>query len=454
MPLHLPTLVPRDSRAFEPEDADGESRRPLLVPDEQYLASRNPVFTAEQRTLERLALRLWENPVVVRARTALATRWRTIAGRDVPDEAWARFDELVEEFAFNDVLKAANSDSNHPRVLGMIWAPPREWWGTRVPGSRGSGGDSPENHFTLIPLDGLARFVVEGQCFEPRPADVPLCVMTDTVIATTGAVLAWQDVVVDDRGRFRVTLGPDPGDGSAQHLQIPRDARWLLIRSCRKSWRDVPVAVAVHRIDPPTAPPMSEQQLADRAARWMLDHVPPLYWYMRVFAALDANTVTPPFVTGDIGGLVTQLISFIRLDLADDEAYVVTFGNGDAPFRDCVLHDWWFRTIDYWERQTSLCVEQAAPGEDGTTTYVICAHDPGVQNWLDTTGLRNTLVVHRWQNMPREPGRALPQARGRMVKRADLPSALPAGMRFLSAQERATQIEERRRTFQLRLMTH
>ncbi|MET0987192.1 MAG: hypothetical protein ABW034_17495 [Steroidobacteraceae bacterium] len=445
--------VPAVVRNSEIPKADASTRAPLLVPDEHYVASRNPVFTADQRALEELALRLWDNAVVIRGRQALARRWRTIAGRDAPQESWARFDELIEEFAFNDVLKATNSDPNYPKVLGNLWSPPRQWWGRRIPGSRGSGGDGPDNQYTIIPIDGFSRFEVLAQCFDPRPADVPFMVLTDTAVTSTGAMLDWQDVTVDGAGQFRVTLGPEAANGRRHHIQLPPDARWLFVRHCRADWRDVPIALSVQRLDPPKAPPLTEQQLADRAARWMLDHVAPMFWYMRVFAGLDANTVTAPFGTGDISGLVTQLISFIRLDLANDEAYVGTFGMGDASFRDLVVHDWWFRTIDYWERQTSLCIGQVLPNDDRTTTYVISARDPGVHNWLDTAGLRHTLLVHRWQGMPREPNRALPLATGRVVKFSELDKALPRDMRRVSPDQRRQQLLQRQRSFQLRFLS-
>ncbi|MET0983847.1 MAG: hypothetical protein ABW034_00430 [Steroidobacteraceae bacterium] len=444
----LPTVL--RSSGGTPLVADASTRVPLLVPDDHYLASRNPVLTADQRMLEEMALRLWDDPAVIRGRQALAHRWRTIGGRDVPQEAWARFDELIEEFAFNDVLKVTNSDPNYPKVLGNLWQPSRQWWGPRIPGSRASGGDGPDNQYTIIPLDGFSRFEVRAQCFEPRPADVPLMVRTDTAATATGAMIDWQDVTIDSRGQFSLTLGPEPADGRPHHIQLPPDARWLFIRNCRGDWRDVPIAFSVERLDPPRAPPLTERQLADRAARWMVEHVPAMFWYIRVFANLEANAVTAPFGTGGISGLVTQLISFVRLDLADDEAYVVTFGMGDATFRDLVVQDWWFRTIDFWERQTSLCVGQAVPNDDETTTYVISARDPGVHNWLDTTGLRHTHIVHRWQGMPREPNRPLPLAIGRVVKLAELEQALPRGMRRVSPDQRQQQLLERRNTFQLR----
>lgn len=440
-----------------PESA-GASRHPaasapeLLLADECYPCPRNPLVTTAQKRLEAMALRVMQTPVVRRARDEVARRWKILAGPQAPAEAWSRFDELVEEFAFNDVLKAVNSDANHPQVLGMLWAPPREWMGQRLPGSRGSGGDGPDNHYALIPVDGAARFEINGQRFDPAPADVPFTLIGNSAITITLAMLEWRDIVCDDDGRFVITLGPEPADGRHNHIQTPVDARYLFVRSCRADWRQIPVALSVRRLDPPTRAPLSEDEMAALAARSMIDNVVAMYWFMRVFENLPANAITAPFCTGEISGLVTQMISFLRLELADDEAYVVTISAGDAAFRDIVLHDYWFRTIDYWKYQTSLNNAQGRTDAAGNTTYVICAQDPGVHNWLDTRGLRHLLVVHRWQAMPRDPDRAPPQTQGRRVKLHELAAALPPDITRVTPEQRGAQLRERQASYQLRLI--
>ena len=52
--------------------------------------------------------------------------------------------------------------------------------------------------------------------------------------------------------------------------------------------------------------------------------------------------------------------------------------------------------------QCCLNVSQATPDADGAFTYVIAQTDPGVANWLDTTGLHDGFGIMRWQNIPPE----------------------------------------------------
>jgi hypothetical protein len=349
------------------------------------------------------------------------------------------------------VLKAVNSDANYPKVLCHLFGPPHEWLGMKVPGSRASGGDGPDQNYTIIPIDGYARFELHGKRLDPALADVPFTLTGNTALSMTLNSLDWQDMQFNPDGSFVITLDPQPANGRANHIQTKLEARYLFIRDCRADWRQVPNAYRIKRLDPPTAPPLTIDQIAERAARTMIDDVPAMNWFMRTFYVLEPNTVTAPFNTGAIGGLVSQMISFAHLKLTDDDAFVMTFGSGNAPFFNVVLQDFWFRTLDYWKHTSNMNNSQGIANADGSTTYVVSVRDPGVHNWLDTAGLHNLLLVHRWQGLSRNPTpQTTPWAKGTLVKLKDLDKALPVGMNHVTASERKQQLAERLETFKLR----
>jgi hypothetical protein len=408
----------------------------------------NPLATTEQRDGEALAMRVLASEPVGRARELVAMRWKTLAGRPAPQEAWgARFDELIEEFAFAYCLKAVAGDPNHPIVLGMHYCPPHEWFGTRVPGSRGSGGDGPDQHYVLIPVVYGAHYEIYGQRFDPVPADIPLTVIGNPSITMTLGSLDLLDIKVDDDGRYRLTVGPEPSNGDPNHVHVPPGAMYLFNRECRSDWRQVPSHWTVRRLDPPAAEPWTEEQVAVRAASMMIEDVAPMHWFLSIFAAMEANSVSPLFNTGTVGGLVSQSIMFARLQVDARHAFVFTIGPGDAPYRNIVLHDYWFRTIDYWERQSSLNNGQSAPNPDGSITYVVAHEDPGVANWLDPCGFEHLLVVNRWQGLR---GGLEPSAAGRLVALAELEAVLPEHIPRVTPAERAAQLAGRRSSFLLR----
>lgn len=434
-------------------DVNGENittdiKEQLTLGNDFFLSKSNPVANVDQRDMEALAIRILAMPEVQEAKQNATARWRTIVGARMTAEAEAVFDTFIDEWAYNYAMKAVNSDPNYPKVLGNLYSPPHEWFGMQVPGSRAAGGDGPDPNYIFIPIDGLGKYELIGRRFD-KLGDVPFSLMGSLAPTITLNSLNWQDVQIGEDDTFVITLDSEPANGRPNHIQTDTDARWLFIRDCRTDWRQRTNAYRIKRLNQPTAPPLTIEQMSRRAANYMIEDIPALNWFMRTFYVLEDNKVTEPFGTGGIGGLVTQKISFIHLKLEDDEAYVATFGAADAPYRNIVLHDFWFRTIDYWKKQTSMNISQGISNADGSTTYVISKTDTGVHNWLDTAGFKELLVVHRWQGLKNE---AKPWAEGKVVKLTDLEDHLPEGIKRVTAEEREQQIAERLESFKTRFI--
>ena len=89
---------------------------PRLSTDQYFLSATNPLATADQRDLERRAMALMDTPAYARARLAAERRWRELAGSSPTEEAWNRFQTLLDECVFARLLKALNGNPNYPRV--------------------------------------------------------------------------------------------------------------------------------------------------------------------------------------------------------------------------------------------------------------------------------------------------------------------------------------------------
>jgi hypothetical protein len=124
--------------------------------------------------------------------------------------------------------------------------------------------------------------------------------------------------------------------------------------------------------------------------------------------------------------------------LGDDEALVVSCDVPDARYWSFQLCDSWFRSLDYANHQTSLNAAQLQRDADGRVRIVVSSRDPGVANWLDTTGLREGVFQYRfiWAT-------TTPQPTARCVALAHLAEVLPADTRRVTA-------EQRRRTVAIR----
>ncbi|MBI3692800.1 MAG: hypothetical protein HY239_19615, partial [Mycolicibacterium aromaticivorans] len=102
----------------------------------------------------------------------------------------------------------------------------------------------------------------------------------------------------------------------------------------------------------------------------------------------------------------------------------------------------------YANHQSSLNGFQAEPDDDGVVRYVVAARDPGVPNWLDTTGLPKGFLSFRW-TYTQDPEQ-LPEVSVSTVPLAQLREHLPATARTVSAAERAEQIAIRQAHVQRR----
>jgi hypothetical protein len=182
-------------------------------------SANNPIATADQRDLEARAMRIMAMPVVVRGRQQAAARWRTIVGQDMNPERLSRFDELIAEYTFNYVLLAVNGDPNYPKVMGLLFTPPHDWFGIHVSGSRGGGGDGPDTHYSSIPLDFGPHYELTGQRLEPAAADVSYTLTGNPAFTMTLNTLEGRDVVLDSNGRFTIHLGPEPPAGRENYIQ-------------------------------------------------------------------------------------------------------------------------------------------------------------------------------------------------------------------------------------------
>ncbi|MSW29483.1 MAG: DUF1214 domain-containing protein [Actinobacteria bacterium] len=120
--------------------------------------------------------------------------------------------------------------------------------------------------------------------------------------------------------------------------------------------------------------------------------------------------------------------------IGDDEAFVI---EGEAPdawtWNFLLYNGGWFESLDIATRTCSRNGTQLTIDADGRFRIVVSHTDPGVANWLDTSGLHDTMVTYRFIRTTTSP---VPS--GRVVQLADLAEALhPDTKPFTTEQRRA-----------------
>jgi hypothetical protein len=251
-------------------------------------------------------------------------------------------------------------------------------------------------------------------------------------------------------GSFELFLGGDERPGN--WLRLEPNAEFVLVRQYFNDWeREHPADVIIERIGAmhPAPPPRTDQIAArlERLCLW-LERGGAL-WERMSKSALDlppnSINIFLPQDSDQRAGLRGQAYGLGNFHCAPDEAVIIEFAPPQCRHWSVSLANWYWESLDFATRQTSLNGHQAALDGDGVFRGVIAHQDPGVTNWLDTAGHQRGTLTARFLLAGSSP-----EIRFRTVKRAELPSALPAGAARIDPVARAQALEARWRAVRRR----
>ncbi len=424
-------------------------------------ATQGPPILAkpEQREREAIALTIYHSAELqaelaeVKARFGASTLAETTAGRSTINRA-------TEALAYQAALYAANFDTVRPYILWGTNAA-HEWMGLKVPSS-GYGLDSPDNIYRHATLDGAGRYEIRGTMHKVGPTQQTFVIyrtipgVTQTMNAEGHmdelAGIKSEDVFFDARGNFTITVDADPAHGRPNHLQVPADepALHLMVRDSLADWaQELPFELEIERLDAPAqVQPRSEADMIRHATQILSAYSRFwLNWFETYVHAKPLNEIVHPWKRVQGWGMTQQG----RFAFADDEVWIITLDMLDAKFFDIQISDPWTKAVEYVHRTGSFNGSQPIANDDGTVTFVVSPRDPGVNNWLDTSGLTSGTFQVRWQAMaPGSNGEGAVR-NTKIVKFKDLRDHLPEGTRFLTPKERAAQLLKRADSYARRL---
>lgn len=156
------------------------------------------------------------------------------------------------------------------------------------------------------------------------------------------------------------------------------------------------------------------------------------------------------------GGMTTNIYSGGMFDLAPGEALIAELHQPVEPqYIGFCLGNLWGESLDFANHQSSLNALQAHRDPDNVLRYVIAHEDPGVANWLDTTGHPVGYLTVRWAYSVKPQEREKwPRAVARKVKLAEVLGHLPEGTRRITPDERRRAIAIRQEHVQRRYRQH
>ncbi len=263
------------------------------------------------------------------------------------------------------------------------------------------------------------------------------------------------ETLVSSDGSFDIILSADEQDGHWIKLDRDCDRHFVLIRRFMAAPGDMPATLKLERISavPDThydADEFDEAAMARRIdtatdfLRYLIrDFNLNLFTtYVGVGGGVNNMAFLPGTVTSQVGSSFSNY-AMTGFDLAEDEALIITLDPlPDGVYWSFQLGDVWSRSLNYMYRQTSLNMEQVVMDGDGACRVVVAHRDPGIANWLDTTGhVQGTVVFRNYKTS----GRPVPHTQ--KVKLAEVASHLPVDTSRVSLDERAAYLKVRHQAY-------
>lgn len=257
------------------------------------------------------------------------------------------------------------------------------------------------------------------------------------------------NVVVDDLdlgrdGSLELWLSAEPRAGN--WMQIPTGRSGLVVRQFFYDWEnEVPARLSIERVEggAPAEPwPVAGSGVARQLVALGEFVEASLKFWREVEEggrAQGLNRFREPVARTDLGGAAESVTVWGSWDLTDDEALVIEVAPPDALYWSVALGNYWWESIDYADHQSSLNGHQAVLDDDGVFRAVVAHRDPGVANWLDTTGERRGPMIFRWVRAA-----AAPVPAARVVPFGSIGEALPPATTRMDPDARRAVIARRR----------
>ena len=442
----------------------------------QAVPEGSDVNSARAQAVETLALQIWKSPAV---REAVERGLKRYAASDVASkpEAMRYAKSAMDETAMLASLNAAMGVAPEPTFV-WVYAVPRSWNGYTLPGSRWYA-DNADALYRSARIDDASSYEVTARIGKNMPSQLTL-MLYDWLQFEAGAGER-SDVPVDTMevtdatprnpdGSVTFTVGPDPANGRANHLQLKPGVKQIFIREIRGDGSLPPVSMSIRRTKGETPKVKSLDLLAAEAAGYVDAGVEGTLKITLVMGQLAENqpgalrvryikeTGSPDqkLVTDEPLGPDKALgfVSNFILNLKDDEALILTLNMMGTKYISVNSYRPFLVSPEHVYRTSSLNNYQTKANPDGSITFVFARKDPGISNWIDSSGIPFGYVAIRWQTLTNPVAGTLKNGvqLAKTVKLADLPNELPLTTKWVTAQERAEQRATRAAQYKLRCL--
>ena len=276
-----------------------------------------------------------------------------------------------------------------------------------------------------MPISGDERYRITGRVPEHRLPENYFTLWNHDW--NTVDVFDGNDLVLESDRTFEIFVDADDKGDRRNHIRSAPDALEFYIRDVLQDWSaDTPNELSIERIGgAPALPALAFDEEAERVAQTMAVFASNTQRYNLQAYDKPVNSLEFTIDRDTDGALRNQVYILGHFRLEEEEALVIDVRLAGARYFIAPITNYWGTTNEIVDRTGCLNLSQSVRNADGTLTFVVSKHDPGVPNWLDPSDMGEGILTLRWAEF--EGGRPGPDlgATSRVVPLARLRDHLP-----------------------------
>ena len=395
--------------------------------------------------------------------------------KEIADKEWGSYTEPL--VSMGGRVTARLTDGQDPQLrrelyksifaqlasgyLALLYADPQypDFWPIQT-AAFNSFAPNPDNTYYATPIndDGVykisgTRGTVKRVSFQISTGQfLPRGELDDQRFGHTLANYDLDDIHHKKDGTFEVILSPKRPDGyKGDWWQLFPKATNIFVRQVSYDWsHDIDARLSIERLDRAAAKPRQSADELERNLKQMAVYTEAFMTASVEFVkAIRRDQGVNKIAYRDISDaspMPTQKYAYGGFDIDADEALIV---EADLP-KQCRywgihLMDEFGFTMNWMNHQNSLNGFTTQIGKDHKVRIVISPQDPGVPNWLDTSGYKTGAIQARWENCT-----SWPEYTSALIKVADVRKYFPADTPMVTVQARDETVRLRRKAVQMR----
>jgi hypothetical protein len=283
------------------------------------------------------------------------------------------------------------------------------------------GADNPDNYYQHASISGRYEYRITGTRgtihylgFATQSAGV-----ASSGDSQQGGYLEGEDLEIDSDGHFEIQLSCDEKPGNWLRMQPETEA--LIVRQTfldREA--EEPAELRIERVGGDGQPTAFSAERLDKgltAAAGLVVGCSSLFsgWAQGFQKHTNELPKFDDSVSMGAGGDPNICYYHSYWRLGPEEALLIEVTPPECRSWNFQLDNHWMESLDYRHHRITVNKHTAHYRSDGSVRLVVAHEDPGVENWIETTGHQQGTMCFRWIRAD-----AQPQPQTRVVKLSEL----------------------------------